>query len=95
MLEFRSQVEIMKATREPPFSIQAGAIPMFGLIPFPADRLTDRAVAEEQRPAASSKIGPKRIAGQGEMLVPIPGKKGDSLQRDGKVATFLAVALFV
>lgn len=72
-IRFRSQVEIMKATRELRFSIQAGAVPMFGLIPFPADRSPDRAVAEEQRPAAPSKKGQKRIERQREMM--LPGKK--------------------
>ena len=42
----RSQVEVIKATRELRFSIRAGKIPMFGLIPFPAKRLPDRTVAD-------------------------------------------------
>jgi len=35
-----------------------------------------RSIAEEKRPRASAKKGRKRIAGQGEMLLPISGKKG-------------------
>jgi hypothetical protein len=35
-----------------------------------------RSIAEEMRPTAASKKGRKRIAGQGEMLLSIPGKKG-------------------
>ena len=35
-----------------------------------------RSIAEEKRPSAPAKKGRKRIAGQGEMLLPIPGKKG-------------------
>lgn len=60
-IRFRSQVEVMKATRELGFSIQAEAVPMFGLIPFPADRLPDRAV-EEKRISAPTKKWRRRIA---------------------------------
>jgi hypothetical protein len=35
----------------------------------------DRAVAEEKRSTASSKKGRKRIPGQSEMLLAIPGSK--------------------
>ncbi len=35
-----------------------------------------RSIAEEKRPSAPVKKGRKRIAGQGEMLLPIPGTKG-------------------
>jgi len=35
-----------------------------------------RSIAQEKAAAASPKRGRKRIAGQGEMLLPIPGKKG-------------------
>jgi DNA end-binding protein Ku len=35
-----------------------------------------RSIAQEKRAAASPKKGRKRIAGQTEMLLPIPGKKG-------------------
>jgi DNA end-binding protein Ku len=35
-----------------------------------------RSIAEEKRSTAPSKKGRKRIAGQAEMLLPIPGKKG-------------------
>ena len=35
-----------------------------------------RSIAEEKRYAAPSKKGRKRIEGQKEMLLPIPGKKG-------------------
>jgi len=85
-IRFRSQVEIMKATRELGFSIQAEAVPMFGLIPFPADRSPDRAVAEEQRPAAPSKKERKRITGQGEMLLSIPGEKAKEVAVDKSIA---------
>jgi len=34
-----------------------------------------RSVAQEKRAPASAKKGRKRIAGQTEMLLPIPGKK--------------------
>ena len=71
----RSQVEVIKATRELRFSIRAGAIPMFGLIPFPAKRLPDRTVADEKRSPAPSKKGRKRIEGQREMPLLIPGKQ--------------------
>ena len=71
----RSQVEVIKATRELRFSIRAGKIPMFGLIPFPAKRLPDRTVADEKRSPAPSKKGRKRIEGQREMLLLIPGKQ--------------------
>ena len=74
-IRFRSHVGVIKATRELRFSILAATVPMFGLIPFPADRLPGRAVAEEKRPTAALKKGRKRIPGQGEMLLPIPGKK--------------------
>ncbi len=45
-------------------------------MPFPADRLADRTVAEEKRSPAPRKKGRKRIEGQREMLLLIPGKKG-------------------
>jgi len=35
-----------------------------------------RSIAEEKRAAAPVKKGRKRIAGQTEMLLPIPGKEG-------------------
>ena len=35
-----------------------------------------RSIAEEKRPSAPTKKGRKRIEGQREMLLPIPGKKG-------------------
>ena len=35
-----------------------------------------RSIADEKRPAAPAKKGRKRIPGQGEMLLPISGKKG-------------------
>jgi DNA end-binding protein Ku len=34
-----------------------------------------RSIAEQKRPSARAKKGRKRIEGQGEMLLPIPGKK--------------------
>lgn len=73
----RAQVEVMNATRELRFSILAGAVPKFGLMPFPADRLADRTVAEEKRSPAPRKKGRKRIEGQREMLLLIPGKKAN------------------
>jgi DNA end-binding protein Ku len=35
-----------------------------------------KSVAEENKPATKTKKGRKRIAGQGEMLLPIQGDKG-------------------
>ncbi len=45
-----------------------------------------RSIAEEKRPTAASKKGRKRIAGQGEMLLPIPGKKGKEAAASKPVA---------
>ena len=70
-----SRVEVVKATRKLRFSIKAAVVPMFGLIPFPANRLADRTVAEEKRSPAPRKKGRKRIEGQREMLLLIPGEK--------------------
>jgi DNA end-binding protein Ku len=46
-----------------------------------------RSIAEEKRrPPAPAKKGRKRIAGQGEMLLPIPGKKGKEAAASKPVA---------
>ncbi len=36
-----------------------------------------RSIAQENAASAPPKKGPKRLEGQGEMLLPIPGKKGN------------------
>jgi DNA end-binding protein Ku len=40
-----------------------------------------RSVAEEKKPTTKTKKGRKRIAGQREMLLPIPGDKGKELTK--------------
>jgi len=45
-----------------------------------------RSIAEEKRSPASSKKGRKRVPGQTEMLLPIPGKKGKETTASKPVA---------
>ncbi len=45
-----SRVEVIKATRKLRFSIKAAVVPMFGLIPFPADRLPDSVSSDPENP---------------------------------------------
>jgi DNA end-binding protein Ku len=45
-----------------------------------------RSIAEEKRSGASAKKGRKRIAGQTEMLLPIPGKKAKEAAASKPVA---------
>jgi DNA end-binding protein Ku len=45
-----------------------------------------RSIAEEKRAPALAKKGRKRIPGQREMLLPIPGKKGKEAEASKPVA---------